>query len=151
MIEKIVKGAVESATDTAKTAAKTAAKEATNSTPFGKAISKIGDMGKSAIAANHANDMMKAGHVGTFRKIVGFVPDIAGDAANVLTLGGFGHLRNVYNRVTSGVKLDYKNVKAMLKENPDMTIKERANAMVRDASELDVPAEAAVEGPEIEA
>ena len=118
-----------------------AARAVEQSTPFGAFASKVISMEKQAIAANHVNDLMKGdvmdAKVGTMRKIVGFVPDIAGDAANVLTLGGFGHIRNVYNKITSGVSLDFKAAKALLKSNPRMTVAERAQALLPDIPEED--------------
>lgn len=118
-----------------------AAKAVEQSTPFGAFASKVISMEKQAIAANHANDLMKGAvkdaKVGTIRKIAGFVPDIAGDAANVLTLGGFGHIRNVYNKVTSGVSLDFKAARAMLKENHKATIAERTEALLPDVEDED--------------
>lgn len=130
-------GFVSDAKDKALQAAKDRASEAVEkSTPFGGFMAKMISMEKSAIAANHANDLMKdagkANPVGTFRKVAGFVPDIAGDVANVATLGAFGHVRNVYNKVTSGLSLDFKGAKQALKNDPKMTIAERTQALLPD-------------------
>lgn len=145
----IMKKVMGQAAQAAQAASTTATEVAKDVVPGGGLLSKVASMEKQAIAANHANDIMKndvkPGAVGTIRKIVGFVPDIAGDALNVATLGGFGHIRNVYNKVTSGVSLDFKNAKAMLKQNEKMTIKERTEALLPD-----IPTEATSEEMEIQ-
>lgn len=100
-----------------------------------KALDGIVSMQKSAIAANHASDMLDEKKTGIISKTVDFVTDTAGDVANIAT---FGVSRRVTNAVTGVVgkedkHLDYKALKSAKKEakaeGSTMTIKERAQAL----------------------
>ena len=90
---------------------------------------------KSAVAANHASDVLDDKKVGTIRKAVDFVADTAGDALNVATLGASRRIANAF--ASEDKKLDYKGLKAAKREFAErgedggpMSIQARADALL---------------------